>query len=361
MSAWKYKQLTPKVIVSRLRLINSKDLTAACGKDFDDISSMLIKTPYRREIADIPSERTDSLSLENSLIKSLARTFSEIIECSPRGIRRLLSAMQMKFEASNVKAMLRAKQTDLSVEQTMEYIVPVARLDELYCRRKLESSRNVSELVEALGDLEYGKVLREVTSESDEPKSIQELEAAIDKYVYSRIWKAAGKLRGLDGKIAKAVLGLEIDVANLKVVLRCKTLGVEEDHVKKLLVHPSSIFDEKDVTRAIKMTDIKSSIECLLATATLAKARDHQYMLTDLLKELESSEAVSQLEKAMDQSLLKTNLRMLKRYTSFFNVGSVLAFLNLKWFEVRNLRAIIRGAEAKVPPDKIRELLILPD
>jgi len=267
----------------------------------------------------------------------------------------------MKFEASNVKAMLRAKQANLSVEEAMGYIVPAGRLNEIYCRKKLESSKNVVELVETLTDLEYGRILHEVLGESEEQKPIQKLEATIDKYVYDRIWKAAGKLRGLDGKIAKAVLGLETDATNLKIIFRCKAMGLEESRVKKLLVRSSSVFDDKDIAKAIRATDMKSSIECLLTAAVMAKARDHQYMLTDLLKELESSEAVSQLEKVMDQSLLKTNLRMLKRYTSFFNVGAVLAFFNLKWFEVRNLRAIIRGAEAKVPSDKIKKLLILPD
>jgi len=360
MSAWKYKQLTPKIIVSRLRLINSKDLTALCDKNFDAIHSMLAKTPYHREISDIPSDKLNSFTLESSLTKNFTRTFSEIIECSPKGIGSLLSAMQMKFEADNVKTMLRAKQANLNVDQAMEYIIPVARLNELYCRRKLESSRNTAELVEALADLDYGKILREAIGENEEPKPIQELETATDRYVYNRISKAAGKLRGLDGKIAKTVLGLEIDVVNLKIIFRCKTMGLEEHRAKKLLVHSSSVFEEEDVDKAIKASDIKSAAECLLAAAESAHARDHKYMLTDLLKELESSEAVSQLEKALDRSLLKTNLRMLKRYTSFFNIGSVLAFLNLKWFEVRNLRAIIRGTEAKVPADKIRKLLILP-
>jgi vacuolar-type H+-ATPase subunit C/Vma6 len=62
----------------------------------------------------------------------------------------------------------------------------------------------------------------------------------------------------------------------------------------------------------------------------------------------------------LDRGSLKTSLRMLKRYTPFFNIGLILAFLNLKWSEVRNLRAIVRGVEDKIPPDKIRKLLILP-
>jgi vacuolar-type H+-ATPase subunit C/Vma6 len=52
---------------------------------------------------------------------------------------------------------------------------------------------------------------------------------------------------------------------------------------------------------------------------------------------------------------------MVKRYTPYFNIGLVLSFLNTKRVEVKNLRAIVRGAEDRVPPERITELLILPN
>ena len=63
-------------------------------------------------------------------------------------------------------------------------------------------------------------------------------------------------------------------------------------------------------------------------------------------------------KKIFDKGLIKTNLRMIKRYTQFFNIGLLLAFINLKWFEIQDLRTIIRGSEAKIDPDIVRKLLV---
>jgi len=361
MSAWKYKSLMPKVIVSKLRLISPKDLADMCGRSLDVILSMLAKTPYRFDIESIPSQHLDSVSTEKSLFRNLARTFEEIIECSPKNIGFLLSVIQRKFEASNVKAMLRAIKANLNVDEAMGYIIPAGRLDEANCRKKLESSKGIADFADALSDSEYGAILKDALGENEGTIPLHVFEAAMDKYAYGRIWKAATKLRGLDGKIARNVLGIEIDSANLKVILRCKALGLGESQIKQYLIYSSNVFGENDLENAIKAVDVKSSIELLLSAARLVMVRDHQYMLVDLLKEYESSQSLSQLEMVLDRSLLKANLRMLKRYTPFFNIGAVLAFLNLKWFEVRNLRAIVRGAEGNIPPQEIKKLLLLPD
>ena len=187
------------------------------------------------------------------------------------------------------------------------------------------------------------------------------IETSLARSIYKQIYKAVGKIKGKDGKIAQTVLGLEIDSINIKVILRGKFLGIAEDQIRHYLLPTSGIIGKKELESAIKTKDIPSSIESLFAIARYNAVRDYQYMLTALLREYEYSQSLSRLETVLDRSLLKTSLRMLKRYTPYFNIGLVLAFLTAKWFEVKNLRVIVRGAEARIPPDRIEALLILPD
>jgi len=148
---------------------------------------------------------------------------------------------------------------------------------------------------------------------------------------------------------------------NIRVILRGKSLGIAEDQIRHYLLPASDIIGTKELENAVKTKDILSSIDSLFTIARYDAIRDYQYMSTALLKEYESSQSLSRLEIVLDRSLLKTSLRMLQRYTPYFNIGLVLAFLNAKWFEIKNLRVIVRGAEAKIPPDRIESLLILPD
>jgi len=360
MSAWKYKQLMPKVLVSKLRLIQTKDMLDLIGSPLDRVYSQLTKTPYHKEISEISPQPPSSTSLEEALLKSYIRTVDEIAHCSPRGIRALLREILMKFEASSVKTILRTKMAGIEVDQAVKYIISAGRLDASRCEEILKNSGNVREVVKLLSDLEYGPVLDGAMEEYDKTGVLLPLEVAVDKHVYSRIWKAAKKLRGLDGRIARTIVGLEIDSMNIRVVLRFQELGIDKDRARQYLMPISSVLGRKELENAIRAKEPDSTIKHLLDAARINLARDYQRLLMELKGEYEVHKSLSRAETILDRELLKTSLRMLKRYTPFFNIGFVLAFLNLKWYELRNLRTIIRGAEEDISPAKTKELIILP-
>ncbi|UCD26023.1 MAG: V-type ATPase subunit [Candidatus Bathyarchaeota archaeon] len=360
MNVWKYKRISPKVIAAKLSLIKPEDMANLAGRNLTYIQSMLTKTQYRPEIIAMPTEKLSSLSLETAFLKNFIRTCEKIMEWSPKDIRFLLHVVLKKLEVGNIKAMLRAKVANIRVDEALEYITPVGRLNEARCRRILESSNNVNDVVELLLDLEYGLVLMDVLREYEKTGVLLLLEIALDKYVYGELWRAAEKLNGLDKKIAETVLGIEIASVNIKVILRCRAMGSSEDKIRRNLIPISGVFEGKELEETIEVADIEAFVKRLSTIPKLSLTRDYQYMLTDIQREYSASRSLPRLETALDKSLLKTNRRMLKRYTPFFNIGLILAFLNLKWFEVRNLRAIVNGIEDGVSPSKIRKLLILP-
>ena len=358
MCAWKYKRIMSKITVAKLKLMEPKKITGLVGMSLHHISSMLEKTPYKTEISEIGTKELSSNSMEDALLQNFIKTCEELMELSPKCIRLLLSTFLMKFEANCVKAILRAKEAELSVEEAMKYIMPVGRLDEARCRKTLENSENIADVVDSLSDMEYGSVLEKAFAVYVEKKMFYLLEVALDIHVYSKIWMAIGKLRGLDKKIARTVVGLEIDSVNIKTILRCKTMGISENQIRRYLIPVSEVFGEKELEEAMRGLDMQSIINSLVSSARRAMARDYQYIFTEI-QELHIT-SLTTLETILDRGLVETSLRMLKRYTPFFNIGLILAFLNLKWFEVRNLRALIRGSEAGIPPDRVKKLLILP-
>ena len=358
MCAWKYKRIMPKITVAKLKLMEPKKITGLVDMSLPHISSMLEKTPYKAEISEVNAKGLSSISLEDALLQNFIKTCEEIMELSPKGIRVLLSTFLMKFEANCVKAILRAKQAELDVDEAMKYIIPVGRMDEARCRKTLESSENIADVAESLSDMEYGSVLEKAFAVYEEEKIFYLLAVALDRYVYSKIWRAIGKLGGLDKKIARTVIGLEIDSANVKTILRCKAMGISEDQIRRYLIPVSEVLGEKELEEVMREEDMQSFINSLVRLAKHAMARDYQYIFTEIQQSHVTS--LTRLETILDRGLVETSLRMIKRYTPYFNIGLILAFLNLKWFEVRNLRAIIRGCEAGIPADRVKKLLILP-
>ncbi len=357
MCAWKYKQVMPRIIVEKLKLLEPKRITNLVGMSLNHISSELEKTSYSAEIFELSTKEPNSISLEEALLKNFIKTCEEIMELSPKDVRLLLSALLMKFETNCVKALLRTKEANLSVTESMNYIIPAGRLSEARCRKILENSKNIGEVIDSLSDMEYGSVLEKAFELYFKERVFYLLEIALDRHVYHRIWKATGKFWGLDKKIARTVIGLEIDSVNVKTILRCKAMGLTELQIRRYLIQESKVFGERELEEAMRGSDLQSIMRSLVESSKRAMARDHRCIFTEI-KELHVT-SLTILETLLDRGLVETNLRIIKRYTPYFNIGLLLAFFNLKWFEVKNLRAIVRGTEARIAPDRIKKLLIL--
>jgi vacuolar-type H+-ATPase subunit C/Vma6 len=240
----------------------------------------------------------------------------------------------------------------------MKHIIPVGTLDKNRCRAILAGSKSIEDVINSLCDLEYGLIMKGVLNERQRIDDLWPLEVALDKAVYQGILKSVEKFKGLDRIIAKGVLGIEIDAVNVKIILRFKAMRVSQDQIKDYLM-PTALIDEKTLEKAMKATNVKSTIECLLMAAETAKNPFYQNIFTQILRECDAP--LSRLEAILDKASLKMSLDMLKEYTRYYNIGFILAFLNLKWVEVKNLRCIIKGSERKIPPSQVRKLLTLPD
>lgn len=346
----------PRLTVDKLKLLDNQRITGLIGMSLSHISSVLENSPYKPEIVEVCTKEHSSISLEASLQKNFIKTCEDLMALSPKGVHRLISAMLLKFESNCVKTLLRAKEAKLSIEEALNYVVPAGQLDEPICRKILEKSSDVADVVDYFSDFEYGELLENAFEVYLETKVFHVLEVALDRYVYCNLWNAAGKLWGLDKKIAKTLIGLEVDTVNVKTVFRCKKMGLDQTQIQQYLIPVSSVLGKKELNKAITATDTQSTIKSVAKSAKRALARDHQYIFNELQETNITS--LSTLETFLDRGLLETNLRMIKRHGAFFNIGLLLAFLNLKWFEIKNLRAIIRGSEAGIAPERVKELLI---
>jgi len=353
----KYKEIMPKVAIEKLKLIGSDDLVSLISKDLESISCALLESPYREEVSSLSKDKIDSLSFEKALLGNYVKTIESLIEVSVGDIRSLLEAVLKKFEVSNVKTMLRAVKAKMDVDEAMNHIVPVGALNEKRCRAILAGSKSIEDLVDSLSNLEYGLALKNVLIESKEVSDLLPLEIHLDKVAYAGMLNSIENLKGLDKTIARNILGIEIDAVNIKIILRCKAKEVSQEHIKNYLM-PTALIDEKALEEAIKAPNVKSAMACLLKVAENAEIPFYQNILNQILKEHDAP--LSRLEAILDKASLKMSLYMMKKYTRYYNIGFILAFLNLKWFEVKNLRCIIHGSERKIPLSQVRKLLVLP-
>src|SRR3972149_7116646 len=263
MKPLQYNEIMPKVAIENLKLIEVDDLISLIGKDLEAIRCALLESAYHDDILTAPTDKIDSIALEEALLKNYVKTCQNLIKFSEGDIRSLLLAVLKKFEVSNVKAMLRAVKAKMNVDEAMKHIIPVGALDKNKCHAILASSKGIEDVVNSLLALEYGVIMKSVLNKRTMHEDLVPLEVALDKAMYQGIWEAAEKLKGLDKTIAKGVLGLEVDAVNVKIILRCKAKEVSQEHIKNYLM-PTALIDEKALEEAIKAPNVKSAMACLL-------------------------------------------------------------------------------------------------
>jgi len=334
-------------------LLKESDLNVLLEcEDLEGVSRILENTPYRDEIAVVPIEMVTSLDLEKAFTKNFLKTFGEIWEHSSEDLKIILDDILRKFEVENVKAILHAKMAELDVDEALRFIIPIRHYDEIACKNLLEKTRTVEDVVKLMAETEYGQVLQGALKTYKETGLLMPLESALDDYVVRKLWQDVHELKGVDIRVAKEILGTEIDMLNIKIILRCKALEMDEDFIRRLVLPIHYALTKEDLESGIMAIDVEDAISTLMV-------KGYKKWMAEALREYRASKSALAVEIVLDKLLLKTNQAIFIKYPSPFHIGVILAFLNLKWFELKNLRAIVTGKENKVPSEKIKNVLIV--
>jgi vacuolar-type H+-ATPase subunit C/Vma6 len=131
----------------------------------------------------------------------------------------------------------------------------------------------------------------------------------------------------------------------------------DHENIKENLM-PVALIDEKILESAIKEPDIKSTLQCFLRSAE-TKHQVYQTIFTKLVEESDSP--LSRLEFILGRAPLEMSFFELKKNMRYYNIGYILAFLNMKWVEIKNLRCIVNAIARNIDKNQTLDLLILPE
>jgi len=316
------------------------------------VYKFLENTVYQKSISSLTSKGSTSVEFERALIEHFIGTCNKITQGLPAKPGSVIAESLKRYEIESIKALLRAKMEKLHVEETMPFIFPVGNLTYGEYREIFERSENVEEAVKLLAHTEYGPSLRRGFEDYQKTGTFLPLDISLDKHVFGNVWNAISDLHGVDEEVAREIIGTEVDLLNVKLVLRCTSMGFDEEMTKSYLIPIFYNLKEKNISNSIKTKDIESGIRALWVKP-YAKA------FATALEIYKAVNSLLPIELTLDKFLLKQNRLISVKYPSPFHIGTILSFLNLKWAEIKNLRAIARGVEAKTTVEKVKSALLL--
>ncbi|MCS7140134.1 MAG: V-type ATPase subunit [Candidatus Nezhaarchaeota archaeon] len=298
---------------------------------------------HLRSVSDIAREippTTDPQEIERYLLSHFIETLHSIAKMVGGDARTFLETAFSKFEYETLKAILKAKFLGLPENEIPAMAPPVGEYSgSLYA--SLVSARGTEQAIDMIPNPELRILVKEAVRQAENIKSPIPIDVIIDKWLYTRLWKLRRRLQGYDYKWTTHLTGIEIDITNIMVAIRCKELSLQPTALDKLWI---------PITYRLTV-DIKSLISQPFA-AMLQTLSSTYYgrAISPLAK------SAKEVEKTLKTLWLRENEAVFLHYP--FTVGVIYAYANIKYLELKDIRAILLSKIGGMPVERVIPMII---
>jgi V/A-type H+-transporting ATPase subunit C len=344
-----YGYLNARVKGMKGRLLGRKALDELIMKpDVDSLIAALEETPYREDIEAAGVSSSGVYRIELALRQNFTRTFRKILGLV-EGDRAetYMKIFLQKWDVQNVKTILRGKSIHAASEEIFECLLPVGALDEVTLTEMIRQP-DVKSVIDLLATwrIEYARPLTKNFNRYQESRDLLVLENALDQSYYSNA------LAGLsyfvyNDRIVRDVLALEIDVINIKTVLRLIRDGIGADEAKRFLIEGGRRLDVDFLLSLVNTKSLEGALKMLEPT--------RYAFLASVPGDIVKKGKISDLEKLLDRHLILKGISAGRGDP--LSIAVPIGFFWAKYNEVTNLRIISRCKTAGMSDDQVKEEL----
>jgi len=339
-----YPYLNPsaRVRARKGRLFDEKQISELVEtNNVEEVENYLKGVP---EYADV----LDEYPLDKALDVERANTYDFIARLAPKEVKDPFVVMSKKTDIDNIKSLLTAKEVGLSADETKELLIPCGSL---YAElESLADAEKVADVVTSLDGTEYATALEDALPQYEETNMILPLESALDKYYLGKLLRSSEVPADENKQILYSYVGTQVDVANLKLIIRAKQDGLEYDEIAPYILEDGYQLREwklKDLMESPDVTNVVSGLE----------GTKYANALSDAIPVYNETGSVAVFEKALDTYAADYAKSLSVKKP--LGIGPIIGYLSQKESEIKNLKIIARAKrEADFPNSKIMEMLI---
>ena len=187
-----YASVLAKIGAERSKLLNETKLKMLTeSKNLPELTAQLRDSSYQDQIAKVPLPIT-SRKLERAFNENLIATTVKIIKNSPKHTATYLNLYLYRFEAENIKVLIKATNAKLSLDQKLAKIYFSA---EDYLRHRLiieeaAKAQTIKQTVNALKRSEYALALSMGLQSFEENGSTTCLDVLLDKVFHEKLYSS---------------------------------------------------------------------------------------------------------------------------------------------------------------------------
>lgn len=316
--------------------------------DVHEIGRFLGESQYHDEVAKYSPRYSGAGLVEVAVTRNLANTYSGILSFTTGHLRDMVGNYLKRWDSFNVKTVLRGKITNVRDEELMDTLVPAGAFSESYLKSLVQMA-TIQEIVDALSKEPSLALTPELIREAVDSRRLASLEDHLDQLYYYDLLKVIDPTKTA-GKLLRDFVRHEVDVTNLKVLLKLKAERIPEDKIAKYLI-PGGIEFGMDKLKSLAQSDGLTPIVEELEKCSMYED------IKPSLEQFKTDRRMSGITIALDKALIGTS----EKFAHFYplSVLPIVNYLVRKKVEVDNIRIIARGKESGLSTKVIEDLLVV--
>lgn len=335
-----FEYVSARVRARKAQLFDEDDYRKLVRMSPNEIARYMEENGYDREINRLGARHSGVDLIEYALYNNMSETFHDIVGWSKGSLRKLVVSYLRKYDAWNVKTVIRGVYTDATEDEIRTDLIPAGELSEDDLDAAI-NSESVKQAVEALADTAFGDALEEALRDYKDEGVLLPLENAVDRVFYRRLLADAGEGSGPE-KVYREYLQAEVDLLNVRNALRAaESEAVDLDDY---FVEGGARFRREELQRLVGNRE--ELVEAL-------RASKYGGDITDAIDALEEGSSLVELDRALEELLIDFAQKMTYRYPN--SVAPVISYILNKEREVDNVRGIARGKEVGMTVEEIEE------
>lgn len=268
---------------------------------------------------------------EKLLSGEMTKCYNLLLEIAPQP--EIIEAFQRRHDYFNVKVLLKA---ELSGKEAPSILMDTGTVE----KEKMKQIIRERDYGEFTPIMQQGvEQTYDVFSRTQDPQTI---DLIMDKASYSQF---TADLKAVDNLFLHEFVEDTIDITNIKMYIRARSLNKSWDFIKKLLL------DNGTISENVYLDNFDKAIEAFIGALGSSKYGETVQKGWELFK---ARKNISGLERLLDDYMMK----FIKRSKmALMGIEPLIAYLFAKETEIRNVRIIMTGKINRLPVDLIRERL----
>jgi len=329
-----------RVSAMKAKLIKPDDYHKLLKMDLPSITRYLQDTQYRDSITKLSSEFSGMELMDRALRRSEILTYKKLRKICPNDVVEVIDLYLTRGDFQNLKVVLRGLYSNAAREEVLPLLEPIGKYGRKHfetlfetgsCQKALLQSKIVSE-----------KEIKEEYEAYRQSNKLIELENRLDHIFYTKAMEGAKSLSD-HGDAFKKFLLRDIDVLNIRNLLRFKQEGVPIDEIEKLLIIEGLRLNRNKLHSLAK----KDTVESLLTA--LSKTYYAKYV--DFEGDIVAIEL--QLKKFHLKQAFVTSRR------NPLSISTILGYMIRKLIEIKNLRSLIKSKHLGIDADYVEKNLLV--